>query len=403
MGPVVGGLLSRQTLTQASTAPAVDTIPALTLEEASENRLLVLGQDGNVFTIDPEGGKRLDLTTDAGPNRVYAQPTWSSDGSRIAFTEVGERQNSRLVTVRADGTGRQRTNVPYAPFFFYWNPDGDRLAYLSNWINARQTTIALRVANFSEEQPSIQTVTVGQPLYFSWSPDGRQILTHIDNREVALTDLEGGRRVLVGQTSKFAVPQWLNDGTHLLYAINEAGRQQIVLSNLSGEVEQKIAFNGIASFYVSPNGQFLAFVDTPNAVGTNAFGPLYILGLEDQVYRQVSREPVILFAWSPNGESLLYMSVETFRGRTWLHNYVWRSEGITDLGRFRPTSVFFEQYLRFADQYAQSQSYWSPDSQSIVYSGTGQNGRSGIWVQRVGEESEPVFVAAGVHATWSPR
>jgi hypothetical protein len=37
----------------------------LDLAQASVNRLLVLTADGNVFTINPDGTTRLDLTTDA--------------------------------------------------------------------------------------------------------------------------------------------------------------------------------------------------------------------------------------------------------------------------------------------------------------------------------------------------
>src|SRR5690606_12946330 len=119
-------------------------------------------------------------------------------------------------------------------------------------------------------------LSLGQPLYFSWSPDGEQLLTHISNREVARTGLDGSRHVLAARSANFAAPQWLNDGNHLLYAIDAAGQQQIVVADLEGNVEQSIAVNGTASFEINVTGDRLAFVDTPQPMGTNALGPLYL-------------------------------------------------------------------------------------------------------------------------------
>jgi TolB protein len=401
MGAVAGGFVARMTIfTTVGTQPA-ETGSALSLDELRSNRLLAIDRRGNLFTIDADGGSPLAITTDATANRVYSQPTWSPDGSNIAFALVNNMQTSQLIIVRADGSRRRVLDVPFAPFFLFWSPPGSELAYLSNWTDGRQMSIALNVVDLESEPLTITTVSVGQPLYFSWSPAGDQMLIHVSNREVALADLDGSRIVLANPSSSFATPQWLEDGDHLLYGLNDEGNQQIVLTNLAGEIEQRIAFNGAASFFINPAGDKLAFVDSTQSVGTNAFGPLFVLDLEDGSYRQLSRTPVIFFAWSPDSHALLYMTVEPYRGQTWLKLYVWREDGTTTLNRFRPSSLFFDQYLRFGDQYVQSHRYWSPDSQSIVFSGTGEDERSGIWVQRADGSEEPILVASGLYAIWS--
>ncbi len=397
-------ILSRAARVPVS-APAVTSAEKSTpfsREELSSNRLLILGGDGNLSTVDPDGSNRFNLTTDASAGRLYNQPTWSTDGSRIAYTEVDARGRSSLVTVKADGSDRLSVAVPFAPFFYFWNPAGEQLAYLSNWVERQRPTIALRVASFDTPEPTVTTLSLGQPLYFSWSPDGRQLITHAGNRETALVDLSGQRTILAQQSANFATPQWLRNG-QLLYTVTEGGTQQIVLADEAGEFTQQIGFRGLASFFVSNDNRRLAFVDTPQAIGTNAFGPLYLLELEDQIYRQLSEDPVIYFAWSPDGQALHYLTVEPARGRIWLRSHVWTDEGTTRLARFRPSAVFFEQYLRFADQYVQSQSYWAPDSRAIVYVGTGESGESGVWVQETDGESEPVRISSGVYATWSPQ
>lgn len=398
---IARGFALRMFTSSSAGAQPGETRPTLSLDELRSNRLLGIDRRGNLFTIDADGGNPFAITTDATANRVYSQPTWSPDGSDIAFTQVNHMQTSQLIIVRADGNQRRVLDVPFPPFFLFWSPQGSELAYLSNWTDGRQMSIALNVVDLEREPLTITTVSVGQPLYFSWSPAGDRMLIHVNNREVALTDLDGSRIVLANRSSNFATPQWLEDGDHLLYGVDEEGNQQIVLTNLTGEIEHRIAFNGAASFFVNPAGNKLAFVDSTQSVGTNAFGPLFVLNLEEGSYRQLSRTPVVFFAWSPDSKALLYMTVEPFRGQTWLRPYIWREEGTISLNRFRPSNLFFDQYLRFGDQYVQSHRYWSPDSQSIVVSGVGEDERSGIWVQRADGNEEPILVASGLYAIWS--
>ena len=45
------------------------------------NRIAVVGTDGNLFTIGPDGDDLLKLTEDASEGQMYRYPTWSPDGS----------------------------------------------------------------------------------------------------------------------------------------------------------------------------------------------------------------------------------------------------------------------------------------------------------------------------------
>ena len=52
-------------------------------------RILVLGEEGELFTLAPNGLDRLDLPVGAG--RIPQQPMWSPDAQRVAWVEVDER------------------------------------------------------------------------------------------------------------------------------------------------------------------------------------------------------------------------------------------------------------------------------------------------------------------------
>ncbi len=127
--------------------------------------------------------------------------------------------------------------------------------------------------------------------------------------------------------------------------------------------------------------------------------------------------PVVAFFWSPDGKKVAFLRPDQSgpanrspeaaplqqEERVWLRWHIWDGERTYPLARFSPTESFLLDYLRYFDQYAQSSSLWSPDSQTLLYAGTSEDGRAGIWTLPVAEKSTPQRVARGVLATWSPR
>ena len=395
---------------------ANNTVPVTTKAEgavspavAAHNRLLVIGKDGNLFTVAPDGSDRLVLTQDASAKRIYSQPTWSPTAEQIAFGRIEPQQDgfkTALLTSRADGSAQNQVEVPFPPFYLFWSPTGDRLAYLGNWNAGGQSTIALRLLNVARGDSEATTLGLGSPFYFSWSPDGTQLLTHVGAKEIGLLDLSGEAKVLAAEGGHFAAPQWSADGKQLLYAVGNKGKPQLVLADTAGKVQQvvtNVQADTILNFSMNAAGDLLALTETDSPVGANSFGPLFLYDLAGDETQQLTTEPVVAFFWSPNGQSLLFFNAEEVTGRLWLRVQVWDRTGIHKLSRFLPSETFFSQYLRFADQFAQSTYLWAPDGSAVVYAGTGEDGKSGIWVQPVADAAGAEQVADGVYATWSPR
>lgn len=375
---------------------------------AGANRLLVLGADGNLFTVAPDGSGRLDLTDDATPQRYYTQPTWSPTGERIAWAEVSSapgEMSGALITAAADGSNRTRANVTFPPFYLHWSPDGAQVAYLSNWLGSGAQTIALRLVDLRTGGADTKMLGIGQPFYFAWAPDSSQVLTHVANRRLGLLGLDGAETVLSDRTARFAAPQWSSDGQHLLYAIHDEPIPQLVMTDPAGLVEQVItlvAGDVRIAFSLSPNGGRVAYTETDAPVTVNSLGPLFVFDLATEEYEQLSSEPVIAFFWSPTGDKLLYMTIDVVGERPWLQLHVWDGEQKQALSRFIPSGLFFNQYLPFADQYAQNMRFWSPDGRAVVFAGEDEQGRRGVWVRAL-DAAAPTFVAEGIVASWSPR
>jgi len=377
---------------------------------ASSNRLLVHGRDGNLFTINPDSTAPFALTTDAGRNRTYTQATWSSSGERIGWVGLAQTADglqSTLTTSRADGTERTQTETLFAPFYLYWSPDDSKLAYLSNWVEGQEQTIALRVADVAGASDEIATISTGQPLYFSWSPSSEQLITHAANQQVALITVASGDTVVLDDTAaNFAAPQWSTIANQLLFVTADEDVPQLVLTDANGENAQYVtnfSQNDAISFSLNPPGTHLAYIETSAQIGFNAFGPLLLYDLAEKQFRQISDGPVIAFFWSPDGEALFFLSAEADNDNAWLRVNVWDGDGVQQYDRFIPSAVFLGDYLRFSDQYMQSVRFWSPDSSAIVYAGQRADGEAGVWVQAVTGDSPAQRVTDGVFATWSPR
>jgi TolB protein len=144
-------------------------------------------------------------------------------------------------------------------------------------------------------------------------------------------------------------------------------------------------------------------VITPSQVGLAAFGPLYVVEMETNRTRELSDRPVLAFFWSPDGKKLAYLVADDRSDELRLRWYVWEGGRPRPYSSFLPSRTFFQGYIVFFDQYAQSMSIWSPDSTAFTYAGTDEAGRSGIWVQTLGADIAPVWVGRGVVASWSPR
>lgn len=409
---LLSGCTAQNLLIKAPTPDAtkMQAAPATTDQaQAVINRLLVLGDDGNLFTVKPDGSATQALTTDANRALVYAQPTWSPTGEHIGWARLEQKADevvSALVVSRADGREHQQFEVPFPPFYLNWSPDGAQLAYLSNWVGANQQTIALRLVNVATGNTTVATLGTGQPFYFSWAPDGKQMLTHIDNERTALLALDGTETLLAAKSANFATPQWAGVDGKLLYELENEGKPQLVIADATGAIAQVVTDvkqETMLNFSMNAKGSQLAYTETDHQVGLNSLGPLFLFNVKDESFQQLSADPVVAFFWSPDGHALLFMSADIEDEQIWLQLQVWDGQTTRPLSRFIPSPLFVRQYLPFADQYAQSIQVWSPDSSAVVFAGQNEAEKTGIWVQKIDGKSPAQHVADGVFATWSPR
>jgi Tol biopolymer transport system component len=145
--------------------------------------------------LDLAHGRVARIGSNAG--RLF--PSWSSDGSRLAYGAGGV-----LYTASPDGSGKERSAAPTRAFAPAWRPGSDELAYLTTH-GATNTDLWVAGRLWARD-------VVDQP---AWSPDGSQLAVARDDGVYVVTAPGVERRLVSVREPRFLV--WSRDGTRLAY------------------------------------------------------------------------------------------------------------------------------------------------------------------------------------------
>jgi TolB protein len=398
---------------------------------AAINRIVYVGNDLNIYTVDPKGALKTPLTKDGdgGSARGYDFPTWAPDNRHIAFVGVdysgGTAHNGALYSTTTDGSKlvtlyKTDQNIP---FYLYWSPDGHFVTFLASKDNGE---LSLGLAQGDKEN-SMEELDSGAPLYYAWSPDSQRMLLHVggahsdsDQARIALLPLaqRNSAHAISTLPGSFAAPQWSPDGQHLLFSTEDSSKNQTVaVSNAQGEDTKTLfKYDGRISFSWSPSGDRIAYIVTDSTIQVPNFGHVQVVGANGQDNQEVSTDPSLAFFWAPNGKRLAYLTVLVSSGGSSYRSLgpaqqgaqvqlQWKVKdfdtGATRLvASFTPTDNFIN-LLPFYDQYARSMTFWSPDSQSLVYASSDSSGSGSVWIAAVASAASPLKIGDGLFASWS--
>jgi Tol biopolymer transport system component len=386
----------------APVAPPEPEAPAATVPSAVSalaGRLAVLDGGGNLVTMDPDGTKEVVLAEiDPGLSEVR-QPSWSRDGSRLAWVHLQVNEANALSVSVATSTDRGRkgttSRTALVPFYLAWDPTSSRIAYLGTPEPNEVALGILEVAGPSSGTP----LDSGQPFYLSWGPAGDELLVHVGEQRLERLGLDGKLTTVADRPGSFTAPVWTADGRTFVYASTQAGRQQLVVHDADAERGHAVVpFGGLISFVVSPDGKRIAF--QPFDQGDSL--PLTVVDVVSGETAEIMDEAAAAFFWSPDGERLLYLDPDPDGERLWYRWGVWDGRRSFRTTRFVPSPVMTDQYFPFFEQYAQSMSLWSPDGKAFAYSGANEDGDAGIWIQSARSDRAPVLVSDGDFVAWSP-
>lgn len=370
-------------------------LPGLIARRTGDGDLVISAPDGSGESVWGQGSQSLSN-----------QPTWSRNGSMLAWSLISE-DGPGVAWVSIDGgpDDVEMLSVRSPAFYLSWSPDDRYLAGLRN------SPTGIELAMVDTESGELTVVGPGQPFFTDWMSND-SLIAAVAGAVLAdfpadMTD-SPVQRSLDSRLGVFQAPIALVSGD-VIIALEQDGANELV--RLSGEEATSIArADGPISMSIDPLGERLAVLvgpgetelelisfQTDRALPTLESGRVSIIDLGTGAVETRPETNIVAINWSPTGSHLAMLEVGT-TVMTWLF-----AEAGSDPVRgvpFIPSNEFANSYVPFADQYDRSSTWWSPDGTAFVFAGIAY-GEPGIWIDRIDDTNGPALLGSGDIAFWS--
>ena len=250
-----------------------------------------------LFVHSPETESTRLLLTSTG---LISEPTWSPDGSRLAYLDsTGDVGSIRVVMPETGEVHEVAAVLPRKDSFsMAWSPDGSRVAY-SDWHG-------VYVASADGERVD-QLTSEGAPPMLAWGPawsGDNSRLTYTTTAGVMLYDLRSAsaHRLISGQV--VGIPEWSRDSSFIVFE-SDRGVESI---RPDGSGRRLLGRGSWPS--LSPDGQLVAYQATAPQPG------IWVVGSD-------GTDPHVLVSnahfeswpggangtvWSPDGQWIRYLT-----------------------------------------------------------------------------------------------
>ncbi len=225
-----------------------------------------------IWVMNADGSDQRALS--AGLHDEFADPAWSPDNGRIAFTNW---LGGGLWLMNADGMRQRRLTRGHdsAPD---WSPDGRRIIFCRQGSGSRYSEIYAVNANGSKPvvltRATLSTSTALKPEPVltapTWSPNGKRIAYLVssgpDQSEIWMMNADGSRkrRLVASANVLTGRPAWSPDGRSIAFASSRTGQSDIYILDITDgrlrNLTRNKAADGMPAW--SPDGHRLAFISS---------------------------------------------------------------------------------------------------------------------------------------------
>ena len=368
-------------LVQLTFARAIEQFPALSPDGKQLVFSREVGRVRKLILADPAEGSERMLTRGEFDD---IQPAWSPDGRSILFVRSTERNariepadvfgrcyDGNIWTIEIEG-GKESRLIENA-FNPAWAPDGAHVAFDASWSGPRRIWIAGARGRNAQQLTSDDSEAIAH-VRPRWSPDGRHVVfQNIEGTKSDVRVIDLASRGMKWVTNDFVIdvhPVWSFDGGSIFLSSYRGGGINVwripvdLDGSPAGAMEQITAGAGqdvdldiprsddrLVFTILKQNAELWKLPVDP-ATGAATAEPEQVLAGSRETTRG---------AWSPDGERIAFGSDRTGEMNLW---FLTVSDGKT------------KQLTRGGG--GDYQPHWSPDGSSLVFF-SGRAGAMDIW------------------------
>lgn len=179
--------------------------------------LFVLNSDGTVTRLAQDG--------------FVQGGSFNADASQVVYatsynTSINPSRSASIYTVGADGGTSQLIAAPHPPSELYaptFSPDGTQIAYIDGMFD-HSHSVWLMNADGTDRHVILEEIEGGFIYHLVWSPDGTHLaldFRHANPDRIYVFGIDGSRLTLLATDA--LNPHWSPDGTRISYAIHDPG------------------------------------------------------------------------------------------------------------------------------------------------------------------------------------
>jgi TolB protein len=254
-----------------------------------------VGKRRDLYVVDYDGANLLRMTAN---RQLNLCPSWSPDGSEIAFTSYRDGQQGLYGLDTGNGQVRKIIEMEGLNYGADWHPTGKELILALSRVGNPE------IYRIRPDGTIIKRLTVSKAIEISpsWSPGGRDVVFTSDRTgtpQLYIIDSDGaGRRRLTFEGRYNESASWSPNGDKIVYATREGNFTQVVLMNATGEDRRILtdaSWGNSEDPSWAPDGRHVVFTSDRTGVSK-----LYVYDVVEDAFRQLTfgDNPDITPDWS---------------------------------------------------------------------------------------------------------